>query len=201
MKTVLVGKENIDRIVENLRNNQVVAFPTETVFGLGVRYGSREALQAIFELKKREPTKAVTLMVAKVSDINQYACVNDFSKKVMTHFMPGKITVILNKLDSVEACYTAGKATIGIRIPDDPFVLDLLEAVGPMLVTSANMSGHSDMTNAQEVYQVFNGKIPIIVTGNSGSDKASTVVDLSKGKVEILRAGSITKEEIEEVIK
>lgn len=201
MKTVLVTKENIDIIVQNVRNNQVVAFPTETVFGLGVTYGSKEALQKIYALKKREQSKAVTLMVATIEDIAKYGYVDDFARKVITSFMPGKITVILKKQEHVDDFYTAGKDTIGIRIPDDAFVLQLLKIVGPMLVTSANLSGYPDMISEQDVYQVFKEKIPAIVIGPSGSDKASTVVDLSKGKVEILRVGSITKEQIEEVVK
>lgn len=200
MKTVLVTKENIDIIAQNVRNNQVVAFPTETVFGLGVKYGSKEALQKIFALKQREKSKAVTLMVAKITDIDIYGNVDDLAKKVITSFMPGRITVVLKKQDTVDNIYTAGRDTIGIRIPDDEFVLQLLEKVGPMLVTSANLSGFPDMTNEQDVYQVFKDKISAIVVGDSGSDKASTVVDLSNGKVEILRTGCISKEQIEEVI-
>ena len=96
-------------------------------------------------------------MVPRKEDIEQYAYVDDKTKKVINAFMPGMITLILKKKDLVDDSYTAGLKTIGIRIPDDPFVLKLLEKVGPMLVTSANMSGTPALLNDQEVYQVFKG--------------------------------------------
>ena len=201
MNTVLVDKENIDKIVDFLRSNQIVAFPTETVFGLGVRYLSKEALQQIYDLKQRETAKAVTLMVGDIQDIQKYAKVEQTSEKIIQAFMPGQITIVLEKKPNVDAYYTAGKNTIGIRIPDDPFVLELLKQVGPMLVTSANLSGYPDMCSDQEVLKVFDKKIPLIVKGKAGSGKASTVVKVSNGQVEILRKGGISLKEIEEVIK
>lgn len=201
MKTVLVDKENIDIIVEFLRNNQVIAFPTETVFGLGVRFSSKEALQSIYDLKQRESSKAVTLMVANPKDIEKYAIVDSTSKKIIETFMPGEITIILKKQISIDEYFTAGKETIGIRIPNDPFVLELLKQVGPMLVTSANMSGYPDMINDQEVQNVFGNKIPMIVRGQSKSGIPSTVVDCSREVVKVVRKGNISLKQMEEVIQ
>lgn len=200
METVLVDKENIDKIVDLLRNNQVIAFPTETVFGLGVRFPCKEALQLIYDLKQREISKAVTLMVASITDILQYAIIDECSKKIIDAFMPGEITIVLKKRVSVDEYFTAGKQTIGIRIPKDPFVLKLLKQTGPMLVTSANMSGYPDISNDQEVIKIFDGKIPMIVRGHSKSGKASTVVDCSNGEIKILRLGNISLKQIEEVV-
>ena len=199
METVLVEKVNIEDVVSMLQHGEVVAFPTETVFGLGVKFGSFEYLEKIYELKKRDHSKAVTLMVPRKEDIEQYAYVDDKTKKVINAFMPGMITLILKKKDLVDDSYTAGLKTIGIRIPDDPFVLKLLEKVGPMLVTSANMSGTPALLNDQEVYQVFKGKIPLIVKGKCVNNLASTVVQVDE-EVKILRQGLISQEMIEEVL-
>ena len=199
METVLVEKENIEDVVKVLQHGQVVAFPTETVFGLGVKFGPFEYLEKIYELKKRDHSKAVTLMVPRKEDIEQYAYVDDKTKKVINAFMPGMITLILKKKDLVDDSYTAGLKTIGIRIPDDPFVLKLLEKVGPMLVTSANMSGTPALLNDQEVYQVFKGKIPLIVKEKCVNNLASTVVQVDE-EIKILRQGLISQEMIEEVL-
>lgn len=199
METVLVEKVNIEDVVSMLQHGEVVAFPTETVFGLGVKFGSLEYLEKIYELKKRDHSKAVTLMVPRKEDIEQYAYVDDKTKKVINAFMPGMITLILKKKDLVDDSYTAGLKTIGIRIPDDPFVLKLLEKVGPMLVTSANMSGTPALLNDQEVYQVFKGKIPLIVKGKCVNNLASTVVQVDE-EIKILRQGLISQEMIEEVL-
>lgn len=200
MDTVLVEKENIDEIVQLLNANEVVAFPTETVFGLGVKYGCLEALEKIYALKHRSHSKAVTLMVKSIDDIKNYAYVNDKINQVIKTFMPGMITLILKKKDVVDDSYTSGLETIGIRIPDDQFVLSLLDQVGPMLVTSANISGDPPLLTDQDVLQQFDGQIHMIVKGKCISHIPSTVVKLDK-EVCVLREGSILKQEIEEVYK
>lgn len=178
-----------------------MAFPTETVFGLGVKFGSHQALDALYELKHRDKGKAISMMISKAEDIEKYAYVDETAKKLIAAFMPGMITIILKKRPHIDDYFTASLDTIGIRIPDDPFVLSLLDKTGPMLVTSANLSGENSLVDDKAVMKVFHGKIPLIVKGESISKKASTIVDLSKGKVEILRLGDISKEQIAEVIE
>lgn len=201
MNTVSVEKDAIEQVVKLVNDNQVVAFPTETVFGLGVKFGSYEALNALYELKQRDKGKAISMMISKAEDIEQYAYVNELAQKIITAFMPGMITIILKKRSCIDDYFTASLDTIGIRIPDDPFVLSLLDKTGPMLVTSANLSGKDSLVDDKAVMEVFNGKIPLIAKGESISKKASTIVDLSKGKVEILRLGDISENQIAEVIK
>lgn len=201
MNTVSVEKNAIEQVATLVSDNRVVAFPTETVFGLGVKFGSKEALNALYELKQRDKGKAISMMISNPEDIEKYAYVNDDAKKLIAAFMPGMITIILKKRPHIDDYFTASLDTIGIRIPDDEFVLSLLDRTGPMLVTSANLSGKDSLVDDKAVLNVFKGKIPLIVKGESISKKASTIVDLSKGKVEILRLGDISKEQIAEVIK
>ena len=141
------------------------------------------------------------MMISKPEDIEKYAYVNENAKKIIKTFMPGMITKKKKKKPHIDKYFTASLDTIGIRIPDDKFVLSLLDKTGPMLVTSANLSGKESLVDDQAVMEVFKGKIPLIVKGESISKKASTIVDLSKGNVEILRLGDISKEEIMEVLK
>ena len=214
MNTVSVKKEDIEQIAKLISDNRVVAFPTETVFGLGVKFGSHQALDALYELKHRDKGKAISMMIAKPEDIDKivstykkredierYAYINEAAKKIIDAFMPGMITIILKKRPFIDDYFTASLDTIGIRIPDDPFVLALLNLTGPMLVTSANLSGEASLVDDKAVKKVFDGKIPMIVEGECISKKASTIVDLSKGKIEILRTGDISEEQITEVVK
>ena len=200
METVLVEKENINEIINLLNHDEVVAFPTETVFGLGVKFSHLEALEKIYEIKHRSHSKAISLMIYDPKDIEKYAYVNENAQKLIDHFMPGMITLVLKKKSILSDDFTAGYDTIGIRIPDDPFVLKLLKEVGPMLVTSANISGQETLLNDQEVYKQFKGKIKMIVKGKCKNTLASTVIKVDED-VTILRQGCIQEEEIREVLK
>ena len=195
METVLVEKENINEVIDLLNHDEVVAFPTETVFGLGVKFSHLEALE-----KHRSHSKAISLMIYDPKDIEKYAYVNENAQKLIDHFMPGMITLVLKKKSILSDDFTAGYDTIGIRIPDDPFVLKLLKEVGPMLVTSANISGQETLLNDQEVYKQFKGKIKMIVKGKCKNTRASTVIKVDED-VTILRQGCIQEEEIREVLK
>ena len=200
METVLVEKENINEVIDLLNHDEVVAFPTETVFGLGVKFSHLEALEKIYEIKHRSHSKAISLMIYDPKDIEKYAYVNENAQKLIDHFMPGMITLVLKKKPILSDDFTAGYDTIGIRIPDDPFVLKLLKEVGPMLVTSANISGQETLLNDQEVYKQFKGKIKMIVKGKCKNTRASTVIKVDED-VTILRQGCIQEEEIREVLK
>ncbi len=193
-------KENINEVIDLLNHDEVVAFPTETVFGLGVKFSHLEALEKIYEIKHRSHSKAISLMIYDPKDIEKYAYVNENAQKLIDHFMPGMITLVLKKKSILSDDFTAGYDTIGIRIPDDPFVLKLLKEVGPMLVTSANISGQETLLNDQEVYKQFKGKIKMIVKGKCKNTRASTVIKVDED-VTILRQGCIQEEEIREVLK
>ena len=190
METVLVEKENINEVIDLLNHDEVVAFPTETVFGLGVKFSHLEALEKIYEIKHRSHSKAISLMIYDPKDIEKYAYVNENAQKLIDHFMPGMITLVLKKKSILSDDFTAGYDTIGIRIPDDPFVLKLLKEVGPMLVTSANISGQETLLNDQEVYKQFKGKIKMIVKGKCKNTRASTVIKVDED-VTILRLSLI----------
>ena len=137
MNTVLVEKDALDLAADLVGNNKVVAFPTETVFGLGVKFGSKEALDALYQIKKRDKGKAISMMISKPEDIEKYAYVNEDAKKIIKAFMPGMITIILKKKPHIDKYFTASLDTIGIRIPDDKFVLSLLDK-NPLAEVVAN---------------------------------------------------------------
>lgn len=201
MMTKVVTSQDKESVCEVIQNHGVAAFPTETVYGVGVKFGSREALDKLMEAKNRDYSKAITLMVSEQNEIEKYAYVSNDAKKIMNAFMPGMITLIFKKKEIVDPMMTNGKETIGIRIPDHDYVLSLLRMVGPMLVTSANLSNHPNTTCTKEVLDQLDGRIDIVVDGMTSDNVASTVVDVSGNDIKILREGKITKADIEEVLK
>ena len=199
--TKVVLENQMNEICDVIQKGGIVAFPTETVYGVGIHFDDEEALERLMEAKNRDYSKAITLMVADKKDISQYAYISPQAQKMIDQFMPGMITLIFKKKESVRDSMTNGKSTIGIRIPDSEFVLSLLKKVGPMLVTSANLSQHSNTTSTQEVLNQLDGRIDLVVDGKTSDNIASTVGDVSQDEIKILRAGKITKEQIEEAIK
>lgn len=199
--TKIVKKTKQKEIVQAIQEEMVVAFPTETVYGLGVKFGSQKALDKLMEAKNRDYSKAITLMLASSKDISNYAYVSEQAQKLIDAFMPGMITLVFKKKESVDDSMTNGKETIGIRIPDNEYVIGLLKEAGPMLVTSANLSNHSNTTSTQEVLDQLDGRIDYVVEGETSDNIASTVVDVSQNEIKILREGKITKKDIEEVIQ
>ena len=199
--TKVVLENQMNEICDVIQKGGIVAFPTETVYGVGIHFDDEEALERLMEAKNRDYSKAITLMVADKKDISQYAYISPQAQKMIDQFMPGMITLIFKKKESVRDSMTNGKSTIGIRIPDSEFVLSLLKKVGPMLVTSANLSQHSNTTSTHAVLNQLDGRIDLVVDGKTSDNIASTVVDVSQDEIKILRAGKITKEQIEEAIK
>lgn len=202
MKTIKFEKEDIEVIAELLMDGEVVAFPTDTVFGLGVVYDNEEALDRLKKAKGRPENKPIPTMVADYEQLQQIADVDDKIKKIMNAFMPGALTLILKKKSCVKDYVTNGMNTIGIRMPDDTFVLDLLHRTGkPMLVTSANLSDYPTGTNDLEVLKQLDGRIDAIVTGEAAGMTASTILDMTQSEMKIVREGPITMQQIEECLK
>ena len=199
--TKIVQQNELEKIVDAVKEGKLVAFPTETVYGVGIEFNNLDALERLMEAKNRDYSKAITLMVSKKEEIEKYAYVSDDTRKIINAFMPGMITLVFNKKECVNDLMTHGKKTIGIRIPDSQFVLELLEKAGPMLVTSANLSNHPNTTTTKEVLEQLDGRIDMVVDGVANSTTASTVVDVTGDEIKILREGIITLKDIEEVLK
>lgn len=198
--TRVVSQNDFDIVCQALDNHKVVAFPTETVFGVGVKFNDIEALDALMEAKNRDYSKAITLMVYDKNDIEKYAYVNDSAKKIIDHFMPGMITLVLNKKECVDPMMTNGKDTIGIRIPDCQYVLELLKRAGPMLVTSANLSNHVNTTTTSQVLEQLGERIELVVDGKTFDNIASSVIDVTSEDIKILREGKIKEEDIRRIL-
>lgn len=197
--TVLLDKRNSKKAVSLLKQEEIVSFPTDTVFGIGVIYNSAVAVNKMKFAKGRDASKPFPLMVADVEQMSEVAYLTDRERRIASKFMPGALTLVLNKKDTVDDSFVNGFKTIAIRIPDDRFVLKLLREAGPMFVTSANMSGEPAANTHEEVLAQLDGRIAAVVKGEAKSHVASTIIDCTGSELKCLREGTISFEEIREI--
>lgn len=186
-----------------LRENEAVAFPTETVYGLGANAMDDEAIAKIFEAKGRPSDNPLIVHIGTKSQLDGIVKeIPPVAEKLMAHFWPGPLTIILPRKEGISERVAAGLNTVGVRMPDHPVALALIEEANvPVAAPSANRSGRPSPTLASHVYEDLNGKIAGIVDGGAtGVGVESTVIDCTSTVPTILRPGGITKEQLEAVI-
>jgi L-threonylcarbamoyladenylate synthase len=185
-----------------IRQGNVVAFPTETVYGLGADAWNADAVARIFELKGRPPdnplivhVNSVEMAATLVSEIPEDA------RRLMERFWPGPLALILPKRPEVLDIVTAGLPTVAIRMPNHPIPLRLIEEAGPIAAPSANTSGRPSPTRAEHVRQDFGAEVPVIEGGSCQYGLESTVLDLTMRPYTILRPGHVTQSALEQVLR
>lgn len=198
MKTLYTVFDDIE-VKNSALSGQVIAFPTETVYGLGVIYDSQEAFDRLVKVKNRAPDKPFTLMLGDISNISKYAKINSRIQKLIDRFMPGEITLLLKPVDGLYPWVTLNSEYIGIRVPDYKEVCSLINSLNkPMLVTSANISGEPVCKDFREVQDVFDERVSLIVEGLTRSSKPSTII-LCDEDIKLIREGSISFDDIKKV--
>lgn len=188
---------------EIIREGGLVAFPTETVYGLGADALNAEAAAKIYAAKGRPSDNPLIVHIHDISQVYEIAEeVPDEAKAVMEKFWPGPLTIILNKKSCVPDGTTGGLHTVAIRMPSHPIARDFIRESGRMIAApSANTSGRPSPTLASHVYEDMQGRIPLILDGGAvGIGIESTIIDMSTGIPTILRPGYITKDMLEEVL-
>ncbi|MBR0385707.1 MAG: threonylcarbamoyl-AMP synthase, partial [Erysipelotrichaceae bacterium] len=191
MKTELLRKKDFSKITSLLKAGEIVAFPTDTVFGIGVIYNDGKAVEKMKEAKGRDASKPFPLMVSGIKQLDEIAWIGEREKKIAEVFMPGALTLVLRRKDTINKELVNGLDTIAIRIPDDYFVLRLLRKTGPMFVTSANLSGEPAGNTHEEVLQQLDGRIAAVVKGRAQLQVASTIIDCTGDQLKCLREGSL----------
>lgn len=191
------SKEEINAVADALQNHKIIALPTDTVYGVGVMYGDLKDLQRLKNAKHRPETKPIPMMVSSIEHMEQVAVVDERVKKIAERFLPGALTLVLKVKDNVPKEYTNGLDTIAIRIPDEPFILRVIDELNtPLLVTSANQSGAKTALTSDDVLEQL-PDIDGLVLGKCRALQASTIVDCTQEKLNILRPGPITLEQLE----
>ena len=200
MKTTYLDDYDLKMMASTLLDGGLIAIPTDTVFGLACIYDDSDAITKVKTLKGRDANKALPMMCSDLAMVKTVAETDDRIERIIERLTPGALTMIMKKKDSVADYVTSGLPTIGIRIPDDKDILNLIDYLGkPLLVTSCNISGAPSIRYYREVIAIFADKIDVIVRKDALSEVASTVVDLTGDALNILREGAITERMILEV--
>jgi L-threonylcarbamoyladenylate synthase len=193
--------ESLQRALALLRDGGLVAFPTDTVYGLGALAFNGEAVESIYRAKERPADKAIPILLADASALELVAAdISDTTRRLAARFWPGPLTLITWKKQSLPRAVSA-TATVGVRVPDHAAARALLHVAGPMAVTSANLSGRPSSTSAQEVLAQLGGRIELILDGgNAPGGMPSTVVDLTQPELVIVRAGPVSLKDVKEAL-
>jgi L-threonylcarbamoyladenylate synthase len=193
----------IQKARQLLSAGRLVAFPTETVYGLGADATNAAAIARIFAAKGRPPNNPLIVHVADVSVAKRYATAwPEKAERLAKAFWPGPLTIVVPKTAAIVDAVTAGKQTVGLRVPNHPLALELLRAFdGPVAAPSANRSNHVSPTTAQHVRDELGSSVDLILDGGPCSvGIESTVLDLSSDTPRILRPGGVLREDIEAII-
>jgi L-threonylcarbamoyladenylate synthase len=192
----------IQHAIDVLRNDGLVAFPTDTVYGLAAPVNNIESIERLYVVKGRNNTKAIAVLLGDSDQLSQVALdLSKSTKKVAKYFWPGPLTMIVPRHPSLPDIL-APQPTIGVRIPDHPVALSLLRAAGPLAVTSANISGETNTVTAKQVIKQLNGRIHLIIDGGrTPGGLPSTVIDCTRPEPEILREGPISLKQLKAIWK
>ena len=196
--------EKIRQAAEVLRGGGLVAFPTETVYGIGAAAFDEEAVRRVYEAKGRPQDNPMIVHIARASDISLLAkSLTPSVVKLADAFWPGPLTMVLEKKEEVPDCTTGGLNTVGVRLPDSLAALELIRAAGvPIAAPSANLSGSPSPTKAAHVIADLDGKVDVILAGpECRVGIESTVIDMTTDPPLILRPGVVTRDDIETVLE
>jgi len=189
--------ESIQAVLKILHAGGLVAFPTDTVYGVGALAFDGKAVESIYAAKDRPIEKAIPILIADAVDMEKVGMdIPDIAYKLAARFWPGPLTCIVPKQPSLPESVSATD-TVGVRVPDHEVARTLLRAAGPMAVTSANISGQPSPSTAQEVFAQLGGRIDLIIDGGTTPGGVpSTLVDCTGEELKILREGPIGLEQI-----
>lgn len=183
-----------------IKSGGVVAFPTDTVYGLGALADNPEAVRRVFEIKGRPLSQALPLLVINITQAMDTASrVSETAKILMARFWPGALTLVFPRATWVSDMVTAGGSTVAVRVPNHPLTIELIKAAGgPLVGTSANLHGYLSPVTAEEVREQLGNSVDLIIDGGRAPGGVeSTIVDVSIHPPRILRQGMIKREDIE----
>jgi tRNA threonylcarbamoyl adenosine modification protein (Sua5/YciO/YrdC/YwlC family) len=181
----------IKQVVECLKQGGVIAYPTDTIYGLGCDIFNKKGVKKIYQIKQRDPRKPFSFICADLSDVSNYAQVSNFAFKIMKRYLPGPYTFVLEASRVVPDVLTTRQKTVGIRIPDNPIALSIVRELGhPIVTTSANVTGSEGLCDPAVIEQQVGKQLDLVIDGGTLLGEESTVISLIDDKVEILRQGS-----------
>jgi L-threonylcarbamoyladenylate synthase len=193
--------QNLSKAITALLNGKVIVYPTDTLYGLGADIFNEDAVGKIFEIKKRPIDNPLPIAVSDLESLEKIAFIDKKTKHLTEAFLPGKLTLILNKKDCVPDIVTGGLNKIAVRIPNNDIALKILSEFGPITATSANIHGTYTPGIISEISMQFReNDISLYLDVGRLEGKPSTIVDLTDNKIKIVREGAIPKKDIPDVI-
>lgn len=194
-------ENQIKEMAEDFKQGAVIAFPTDTVYGVGSIYGNLEALNRLKMIKHRPETKPIPMMSSSLETYAPYIKLNPMAQKIADAFLPGPLTLIVELSDNADRQFFNGKSTAAIRIPNAPTLLKVMDCLDrPLMVSSANVSGEPAALTKQEALSMLKG-LDGILDGTCHELQASTIVDCTQLEPKILREGPISLEQILAVLE
>ncbi len=184
--------EAIDRAAAAIRSGELVVYPTETVYGLGADALSSSAIERVFAAKGRSRDRPLSMAVPDAETAASYTRLTDRERTFITRFLPGPVTVVVERCSEIPDELTGGRERVGLRIPDHPVALALLAEVAPITATSANRSGEPNARRVADLDPAIRGRSEAVLDGGALEGTESTVVDVEAGTIH--RRGALADE-------
>ncbi|KPJ76482.1 MAG: translation factor Sua5 [Deltaproteobacteria bacterium SG8_13] len=177
-------------VVEVLRRGGIVAYPTDTVYGVGCDIMNKKAIEKVYLLKKRHKSKPFSFICSDLKHISHYAKVSNYAYKTMRRLLPGPYTFILEGSKLVPKIMLTKRKTAGIRVPDNPICLALVQELGnPIITTSATLPDDTILHDASLIHDFYNNRVDVVIDGGPTSGNPSSVISLINDVPEIIRKG------------
>lgn len=193
-----INKYELVDVITVLEEGGIVIFPTDTVYGIACNCFQEEAIKKLYEIKNRPNYKPINVLTDNISKIELITKnINDKEKQLIDKYMPGALTLIMEKNDNIPNVLTAGLETIGVRIPNNKIALSILEKFDyPLAVTSVNISGQKEGIAVEDFIDEFENKVDVIIDGGKSEiGIPSTIIKVNEEKIETIRQGTIKIEE------
>ncbi len=185
-------QRTINRVVEVIKKGGIVVYPTDTIYGLGVDLYNKRAMEKILRIKKQKSNKPLSFILPDLKDISKYANISDSAYKIMRKVTPGQYTFVLNATKEVPKLLLHKRKTVGIRIPDAPFALRIVEELGHPILSTSVPEGEDEgyHTDPLEIAEKFGHEIDMVLDAGVLFNNPSTIVDFTGGDPEIIREGA-----------
>ncbi len=193
-------KEEICELASRyIKEGKLIVYPTDTLYGLGANALDEKAVKKVFEVKKRPLNKPLPIAVCNIKMMERYVYLNDIAKLLVKEFLPGALTLILRKKESIPDIVTSGLENVAVRIPDNDICLEIIKKSDlPITTTSANISGKMPPIDVKEVEV----EVDLIIDAGKLKERIpSTIVDVSSGEIKLVREGKIKFSDIMKVVK
>ncbi len=193
-KIIRFDERSLEEALQTIINGGVIAFPTDTVYGIAVSAFNPPGIEKLYEIKERPNVKAIPVLVGTMEQLDQVASnLPPYARKLVNEFWPGALTLVVPALASLPPNLSP-TPTIGVRMPDHLLLRELIRRSGPLATTSANLSGYVNSLTAQEVVEQLGGRVNLVLDGGKTQGEIpSTVVDCTHEKGRVLREGTLTQ--------